>query len=101
ALTLHAWIAYAALAVAIALFGRGLSRAPLVLPWTAAVIAATAIVHAVFFGAGRYGLVVVPFVSAVAAFALHRGQAAPPLAIESRTSSTSTGSSSCDSVARS
>ena len=34
----------------------------------AAVIGATAAIHAVFFGAGRYGLVVAPFV-AVLAFA--------------------------------
>jgi hypothetical protein len=33
---------------------------------TAAVLVATAVLHAVFFGAGRYGLVVVPFVTALA-----------------------------------
>jgi hypothetical protein len=35
-------------------------------PMTAAVLVATAVMHAVFFGAGRYGLVVVPFVTALA-----------------------------------
>ena len=31
-----------------------------------AVILATALTHAVFFGSGRYGLVIVPFVTALA-----------------------------------
>jgi len=44
---------------------RALARAPLVVPATAAVILATAATHAVFFGSGRYGLVVVPFVTAL------------------------------------
>jgi 4-amino-4-deoxy-L-arabinose transferase-like glycosyltransferase len=92
ALTLHAWIAYLALAAGVALLGaRALARAPLVVPWTAITIAATAALHAVFFGAGRYGLVVVPFVSA---FAFVRGKVSPPLASESRASSASSGSSS-------
>ena len=60
-------IAYLALAAAIAALGwRALERAPLVVPFTAAVIAATALTHAVFFGSGRYGIVVVPFVTALA-----------------------------------
>ncbi len=64
---MHGWIAYLALAAAILAFGpRYLARAPLVLPWTAVVILVTAATHVVFFGAGRYGLVVVPFVTALA-----------------------------------
>ncbi len=60
-------VGYLALAAAILALGwRALERAPLVVPLTAAVILATAVTHAVFFGAGRYGLVVVPFVSALA-----------------------------------
>ncbi|MBX3223735.1 MAG: hypothetical protein KF795_24695 [Labilithrix sp.] len=60
-------VGYLALAGAIAALGpRALGRAPLVVPFTAAVIAATAVTHAVFFGAGRYGMVVVPFVAALA-----------------------------------
>ena len=60
-------IGYLACAVAIALLGlRALARAPLLVPATAAVILVTAATHAVFFGSGRYGLVVVPFVSALA-----------------------------------
>ena len=38
----------------------------------AAVVVVTAATHAVFFGAGRYGLVVVPFVTALP-FAALRG----------------------------
>lgn len=58
-------LAYLSLAIAIVLLGR---RAPLVFLATAAAILVTAAVHAVFFGSGRYGLVVAPFV-AVLAFA--------------------------------
>jgi 4-amino-4-deoxy-L-arabinose transferase-like glycosyltransferase len=59
--------AYLACAIAILLLGaRSLARAPVVVPATAAVILATAATHAVFFGSGRYGLVVVPFVTALA-----------------------------------
>jgi 4-amino-4-deoxy-L-arabinose transferase-like glycosyltransferase len=67
ALTPHGWLGYAAIVVAVALLGRrAIASAPVVVPATAAVIAATAVVHVVFFGAGRYGLVVVPFVTALA-----------------------------------
>lgn len=60
-------IAYLALAAAILTLGRAaLEKAPLVVPATALVILATAATHAVFFGAGRYGMIVVPFVTALA-----------------------------------
>jgi 4-amino-4-deoxy-L-arabinose transferase-like glycosyltransferase len=60
-------LGYLACAVATLLLGRrALSRAPLVVPATAAVLLTTAALHAVFFGSGRYGLVVVPFVTALA-----------------------------------
>jgi 4-amino-4-deoxy-L-arabinose transferase-like glycosyltransferase len=60
-------IAYLALAASIAALGfERLSRAEAVVPLTGAVIVATAATHAVFFGAGRYGIVVVPFVTALA-----------------------------------
>ena len=63
----HPSFAYLALAAAIAAFGpRWLARAPLALPFTAILVAVTAATHAVFFGAGRYGLVVVPLVTALA-----------------------------------
>ncbi len=87
-LTLHAWLGYLALAATIGLLGaRALARAPLLLPWTAAIVLATAATHAVFFGAGRYGLVVLPFVGALAF--LERAMPIPPEAIESRKSSAS------------
>jgi hypothetical protein len=62
----HGVYAYLALAVAIALLGRrALARAPVIVPFTAALVVVTAATHAVFFGAGRYGLILVPFVSAL------------------------------------
>ena len=71
--------AYLACAVAIVLLGpRALARAPAVVPATAAVILATAATHAVFFGSGRYGLVVVPFVTALAFVRERREEAARP-----------------------
>ena len=58
---------YVACALALALLGpRELLRLPRIVPMTAAVLVATVVMHAVFFGAGRYGLVVVPFVTALA-----------------------------------
>jgi len=67
AVMVHGWIAYLALAVALALLGaRALGKAPPLVAASAAVVAATLGVHAAFFGAGRYGLVVVPFVAALA-----------------------------------
>jgi hypothetical protein len=67
ALTVHGWIAYAALLVCVVLAGwRAAARAPMIVPVAAGVVAATMGVHAVFFGAGRYGLAVVPFVAALA-----------------------------------
>jgi 4-amino-4-deoxy-L-arabinose transferase-like glycosyltransferase len=60
-------IGYLALALGVAALGpSALRRAPLVIPFSAAVIVATAATHAVFFGAGRYGIIVVPFVTMLA-----------------------------------
>jgi hypothetical protein len=65
------WLGYLALVACIALLGRrGWEAAPPIVPATAAVVAATALIHIVFFGAGRYGLVVAPFVAALAASSL-------------------------------
>jgi 4-amino-4-deoxy-L-arabinose transferase-like glycosyltransferase len=67
AVSVYGWIGYAALAACLVLAGwRTAARAPMVVPATAAVILATMGVHATFFGAGRYGLAVVPFVAALA-----------------------------------
>ena len=66
AVTIHGWMGYVLLAACIALLGpRRLARAPAATA-TLAVVAATAAMHAVFFGAGRYGLMVLPFVTAAA-----------------------------------
>jgi 4-amino-4-deoxy-L-arabinose transferase-like glycosyltransferase len=60
-------VGYLALVVAIGSLGRcALRQAPLIVPFTGLVILATAATHTVFFGSGRYGLVVVPFVTALA-----------------------------------
>jgi hypothetical protein len=109
--TQHGWIGYVLLALALALLGRRvLARGPLVLPATLAAIAATVAVHAVFFGAGRYGLVVAPFVASLAVFALPavsakaaraRGIPMPPEASASCASSASTESDSRSAAARS
>ncbi len=73
----HAWLGYVALVGVVALCGaRALARAPLVVPFAVAVIVATVAVHAVFFGSGRYGLMVVPFVVALA-FAASASRPAP------------------------
>jgi hypothetical protein len=67
AVTVHGWIGYVAIAVAVPLIGwRALARGPVIVPCAAAVIAATACVHAAFFGGGRYGLVAAPFVAILA-----------------------------------
>jgi hypothetical protein len=96
AATRAGWLGYVALVVVVLLLGRrALARAPLVIPWTAAVVAATVLVHAVFFGAGRYGLVVVPFVTALAFVGRReRGKPMPPVESESARSSDKSDASS-------
>jgi hypothetical protein len=66
-LTVHGWLGYAAIPVSFMLLGgRAAMRAPMVAGCAAAAVAATALVHAIFFGAGRYGLVVAPLVAVLA-----------------------------------
>jgi hypothetical protein len=72
ALALHAWVAYVALGVAALLRGRALWRGPVLASATVVTLAATVVTHAVFFGAGRYSLVVFPLVTALAPLALAR-----------------------------
>lgn len=79
ALTLHGWLGYVAIPVAVAMAGaRAVARAPLIVPCAAAVVAVTVLVHAAFFGAGRYGLVAAPFVAGLA-FAVSGTRAGRPL----------------------
>jgi 4-amino-4-deoxy-L-arabinose transferase-like glycosyltransferase len=67
ALSVHGWLGYLALVLVVALEGpRAWSRAPVVVTAGAALVLLTAVVHAVFFGAGRYGLVVAPLLAAMA-----------------------------------
>jgi hypothetical protein len=71
-------LGYLACAIAIALLGlRAIERAPAIVGAAAGIIFATAATHAVFFGSGRYGLVVVPFVTALAF--VRRGERATEL----------------------
>ncbi len=73
ALQLHGWPAYVLLVIMGLLLGpRALLRGPVLIPVTLAVVAATALMHGAFFGAGRYGLVAAPFVAALAF--LHPGR---------------------------
>lgn len=59
--------AYVICSVVVLLLGaRALARMPVAVPLTAAVVLATVATHAVFFGSGRYALVVVPFVTGLA-----------------------------------
>ena len=89
ALTLHAWVGYAALVGIAALLGRrALAAAPVAMSSTAAVIVATAMVHATFFGAGRYGLVALPFVAVLAFAVFPRRGTSPGFHDESRTRAT-------------
>jgi hypothetical protein len=67
ALTFHGWLGYVAIPVAVAMGGiRAVARAPLIVPCSAAAIVVTVLVHAAFFGSGRYGLVAAPFVAGLA-----------------------------------
>jgi hypothetical protein len=67
------WIAYLGLAVVAALFGRALEKLPVLVGATLAMVVSTAAIHAVFFGSGRYSMVLFPFVTALACGLLTRG----------------------------
>ncbi len=75
-LTPYAWVAYVGVAV---LLGLDVGREPTsALPAvTLAVLASTLVTHAVFFGAGRYGLLVYPWVAALAFARLAEAGASP------------------------
>jgi hypothetical protein len=73
ALSRTAWPAYALLSLACLVRDRDERRSPIRLA-SGIVIAVTMVTHAVFFGAGRYALLVVPFVT-LAAFACVRPKA--------------------------
>ncbi len=80
----HAWPGY--LALAIGIFGSKHARRNPALATTAWMLAATAVTHAIFFGAGRYGLVSSPFIVVVCASAgarMLRGNPRPSLSTAS------------------
>lgn len=73
----HAWVSYVAFVLLAALRGRALWRGPVLPAAAVLVLVATIATHAVFFGAGRYSLVVFPLLSGVAALAFARGRPDP------------------------
>ncbi len=70
--TRHGWVAHLALLAALCLRRPGLLRAPPILGGAAATLLCLAVVHAVFFGAGRYQLLLLPMLCALAAVGLGR-----------------------------
>jgi 4-amino-4-deoxy-L-arabinose transferase-like glycosyltransferase len=71
----HAWISYVAFVGVALLHGRELVRGPVLATCSVIVVGMTALVHAVFFGAGRYGMVTFPLLAGVAILALSSKQA--------------------------
>jgi hypothetical protein len=67
----HAYVAVLGLAATLALRGKSLWDRPLLLSATWFALVATAFVHAIFFGSGRYSMVVFPLVTGLA-FAFDR-----------------------------
>ena len=61
-LTPYGWAATIGLLTELLLFGRTLDRVPTAVSGTAVVVMCTVATHAVFFGTGRYALVVFPLV---------------------------------------
>lgn len=80
----EAWVAHLALPVIVLLFGRAALRLPVLVLAAASVLVATAVTHAVFFGAGRYGLVVFPLVTLCAGLCAAASSARPPGALLTR-----------------
>jgi len=72
----HAWVSYGVLA-ALFLISRGAGdREPFVASAAGSAVLATLVTHAVFFGAGRYSLVVIPLLCGAAALALEKRRVA-------------------------
>jgi hypothetical protein len=63
----HAWVSYLAFVITALLRGRALLRGPVLVSASVAILGATLLTHAVFFGAGRYSLVTFPLLCGVAA----------------------------------
>ncbi len=69
--TVHAYLAVLGLALALGILAlrRGAQADPPIFAGTLVVLGSTLVIHAVFFGAGRYSLVTFPALVALAAFA--------------------------------
>jgi 4-amino-4-deoxy-L-arabinose transferase-like glycosyltransferase len=66
----HAYLAVLALAIVLSMLGRTLLCGPTLLGASLAAILATAAAHSIFFGSGRYSMVVFPLVTVLAVAAL-------------------------------
>jgi 4-amino-4-deoxy-L-arabinose transferase-like glycosyltransferase len=66
----HAWVSYVAFVLLALLQGRNLLRGAVLPSSTVIVVGMTALIHAVFFGAGRYAMVTFPLLAGVAILAL-------------------------------
>jgi hypothetical protein len=75
----HGYWAVLGLVASLALLGRALLEMPFIFSANLAVLVATASVHAVFFGAGRYSMIALPLVTALAFAWPVRPGAAPPV----------------------
>ncbi len=62
----RAWVSYVAFVLAMLLRGPGLLRGEVLPICTVIVMAMTALIHATFFGAGRYAMVMFPLLAGVA-----------------------------------
>jgi len=73
----HAWVSYVAFVLVALLRGRDFARSAVLPVCTVIVIGMTALIHAVFFGSGRYSLVTFPLLAGVGILALlpHRSEA--------------------------
>jgi hypothetical protein len=70
----HAYLGILGLLIALALLGKALLSGPVLPAATFFVLLATAAVHAIFFGAGRYSMVAFPLVTALGFAALTPGK---------------------------
>ncbi len=76
-LGVHAYVAVLGLLLALGLLGKRLLEGPVLVSAAFFSIASTAAVHAVFFGSGRYSMVVFPLVTGLAFAWRGNGQTSP------------------------
>ncbi|PIE05392.1 MAG: hypothetical protein CSA75_04995 [Sorangium cellulosum] len=80
-LTTQAWVSVVGLLMVLLLFGKGLEKLPTVVPVTTAALAVTVFSHVVFFGGGRYALVLFPLLTVLAGGlrSVDEAEATPPI----------------------